>query len=185
MRRKNLVVMVSCVSLAGAGCAGARKNATAAPPSAASLSHQAAPTSSPAPGIQTGRIRTPASAAPKKKPAPQSPVAATEAVSAADERSSLPGLIKAQAQWADYGRSLVVARPDAAQAPPVPIFRQAIVLAAVRSALAGCPAAPTAEFRHGLLTLTFPRGTAAEIATAINRAISVPGVARLGVLIES
>lgn len=106
-------------------------------------------------------------------------------MAAADDRASLPGLIRAQAQWVEYGRSLVVARPDASGADPVPIFRQAIVLAAVRSALAGYPSPPVAEFKHGLLTLTFPRGTEAEIATAINRAIAVPGVARLGVLVGS
>jgi len=60
---------------------------------------------------------------------------------------------------------------------PVPLFRQAIVLANVRSALAGTPA--TAEFRRGLLTVNFPSGTNRQIAGAINRVLQVPEVTRL------
>ncbi len=65
----------------------------------------------------------------------------------------------------------------------MPLFRQAIVLAAVRAAVAGSPAVPKAEFRHGLLTLTFAQGTPAQIATAVNSAIAVPEVVRLGVIL--
>ena len=60
---------------------------------------------------------------------------------------------------------------------PVPLFRQAIVLASVRSALADTPA--TAEFRRGLLTVNFPSGTNRQIAAAINRTLQVPEVTRL------
>ena len=75
------------------------------------------------------------------------------------------------------GNSLLISRgPTTA---PVPLFRQAIVLASVRAAVAGLPAQPKAEFQRGLLTLNFPTGTQPEITTAINRAIEVPEVNRL------
>lgn len=92
--------------------------------------------------------------------------------------SDLPSLINADSTWTTYGRSLIVTRgADIA----VPIFRQAIVLAAVRDALADSPVAPKAEFLKGMLTLTFNKGTSAEIARDINRAIAVPEVAKLAV----
>jgi hypothetical protein len=78
------------------------------------------------------------------------------------------------------GNSLLVSRGPAAA--PVPLFRQAIVLANVRAAVAGLPAQPRAEFQRGLLTLTFPRGTGPEVAAAVNRAIEVPEVTRLRVI---
>jgi len=62
---------------------------------------------------------------------------------------------------------------------PVPLFRQAIVLANVRAAIAGLPAPPKAEFQRGLLTLTFGQATSEQIAAAVNRAIEVPEVTRL------
>jgi hypothetical protein len=75
------------------------------------------------------------------------------------------------------GNSLLVTRGSAAA--PVPLFRQAIVLANVRAAVAGLPAPPKAEFQRGVLTLTFPRGTQPEVTIAINRALTVPQVTRL------
>lgn len=92
--------------------------------------------------------------------------------------SDLPSLINADSMWTTYGRSLIVTR---GADEPVPLFRQAIVLAAVRDALADSPAAPKAEFLKGMLTLTFGKGTSAEIARDINRAIAVPEVAKLAV----
>ncbi len=80
---------------------------------------------------------------------------------------------------------MVVTRGDTPDAPTVPLFRQAIVLAAVRAAVAGCASPPSAEFKHGLLTLTFAGGTPTEIASAINRAIAVPDVVRVGVMLGS
>ena len=77
---------------------------------------------------------------------------------------------------------IIVTRAGAAQAQPVPLFRQAIVLANVRAAVAGLPAQPKAEFQRGLLTLTFPRGTQAEMAAAVNRAFAVPEVSRIQVV---
>lgn len=92
--------------------------------------------------------------------------------------SDLPSLINADSMWTTYGRSLIVTR---GADEPVPLFRQAIVLAAVRDALADSPALPKAEFLKGMLTLTFGKGTSAEIARDINRAIAVPEVAKLAV----
>lgn len=71
------------------------------------------------------------------------------------------------------------------QAAPVPLFRQAIVLAAVRSALADAPASPKASFSHGLLTLEFGGASPGDIAASVRRAISVPEVNRLGVITGS
>jgi hypothetical protein len=48
--------------------------------------------------------------------------------------------------------------------------------------VAGLPAQPKAEFQRGLLTLTFPRGTQAEMAAAVNRAFAVPEVSRIQVV---
>ncbi len=77
---------------------------------------------------------------------------------------------------------IIVTKTGAAPAQPVPLFRQAIVLANVRAAVAGLPAQPKTEFQRGLLTLTFPRGTQAEVAAAVNRALAVPEVSRLQVI---
>jgi hypothetical protein len=79
------------------------------------------------------------------------------------------------------GNTLFVSR-GAANAP-VPLFRQAIVLANVRSALANTPA--TSEFRRGILTVTFPSGTAQQIASAINRTLEVPEVNRLRAVVPA
>ena len=73
--------------------------------------------------------------------------------------------------------SLLVSRGTATE--PVPLFRQAIVLASVRAAVAGLPAQPKAEFNRGLLTLTFPPGSKTEVTAAINKALTVPEVTRL------
>ena len=85
-----------------------------------------------------------------------------------------------RANVVNEGNSLLVTRSTAAA--PVPLFRQAIVLANVRAAVAGLPAQPKAEFQRGLLTLTFPRGTQAEMAAAVNRAFAVPEVSRIQVV---
>jgi hypothetical protein len=74
------------------------------------------------------------------------------------------------------GQSVLVTR---GAAEPVPLFRQAIVLANVRAAIAGLPAPPKAEFQRGLLTLTFGQASSEQIASAVNRAIEVPEVTRL------
>lgn len=117
--------------------------------------------------------RTPAKPpTPPRAPAPPREAAPPPRSSRAD----LPSLIKADTSWIDYGNAFLVIRGNH---QPVPLFRQAIVLASVRAAVAGSPAAPRAEFYRGLLTLTFGRGTNPEIAAAINRAIAVPEVSRM------
>lgn len=120
---------------------------------------------------------------PIAKPAPPPP--SRPKVTKAASRSELPALVGANSSWNDSGTILLVTRTNPAATAPVPIFRQAIVLANVRAALAGSRAAPKAEFRRGLLTLTFTRGTPAEVAEAINRALSVPEVQRLAAAVPA
>ncbi len=165
-----IAVLAASVILVG-GCT--RVHEEAKPQDRASIT--------PAPGTEPPKpvpSRTPAKpATPPRPPA----VSRETAPPPAPTRAELPPLINAAAAWTDYGKSLVVTR---GRHQPVPLFRQAIVLASVRAAVAGSPAAPRAEFRRGLLTLTFGRGTNAEIAAAINRAIAVPEVTRLEILLQ-
>ena len=77
----------------------------------------------------------------------------------------------------ETGNSLLVTRGTTTAA--VPLFRQAIVLANVRASVASLPNPPEAEFRQGLLTLTFPPGSQSEATAAINKALSIPEVTRL------
>jgi hypothetical protein len=76
----------------------------------------------------------------------------------------------------------IISKPGAPATQPVPLFRQAIVLANVRAAVAGLPAPPQAEFRQGLLTLKFREATPDQVALAVNRAMSVPEVTRVQVI---
>ncbi len=93
-------------------------------------------------------------------------------------------MVDADTSWIDYGSTFLVTRRNTGTVPAVPLFRQAIVVAAVRDAMAGLPAEPTAEFSSGSLTLNFTRGSPEEIAAAINRAIAVPEVLRLRVVLR-
>ena len=93
-------------------------------------------------------------------------------------------MIGGDATWVDPGRTLVVNRGTPAARQPVPIFRQAGVLAAVRANLSGSPAKPRAEFRRGLLTLTFDGGNNAEIAAAVRRAMNTPDTGAVGVYLN-
>jgi hypothetical protein len=74
------------------------------------------------------------------------------------------------------------AKPGADRARPVPLFRQAIVLANVRAAVAGLPAPPQAEFRQGLLTLKFRGASEKEITAALQRTMEVAEVTRVQVI---
>lgn len=76
----------------------------------------------------------------------------------------------------------IISKPGAPATQPVPLFRQAIVLANVRAAVAGLPAPPQAEFRQGLLTLRFRETTPDQVTAAVNRAMSVPEVTRVQVI---
>ncbi len=176
MPRKAVIICALAAVLAAAGCATTRKD-SGAPAAHGSSREPTAPVAAPAPTRQTTESPS-AKHAPAQPPRPKTPPAST---AHANPHATLPALIEAQTAWVDYGRSLVVTRGNASSLPPVPIFRQAIVLASVRAAVAGSPAGPKAEFHRGLITLTFMRGTSQEIAAAVNRAIAVPEVLRLGV----
>ena len=76
----------------------------------------------------------------------------------------------------------IISKPGAPATQPVPLFRQAIVLANVRAAVADLPAPPQAEFRQGLLTLKFREATSDQVTAAVNRTMSVPEVTRVQVI---
>ena len=123
----------------------------------------------------------PAPVAPKAKPRPAPRSSSPPPTpTPAPARAELPGMIQSGAQWTSPGfQSLSVRQGGPIQ--PVPIFRQAGTLASVRAALAGSPAMPQAEFRNGVLTLKFDRGSNAEIASAVNKTLSVAGTRNLQV----
>ncbi|MFZ4483338.1 MAG: hypothetical protein ACOYOL_05075 [Chthoniobacterales bacterium] len=93
-------------------------------------------------------------------------------------------MVQGDTSWIDYGSSFLVTRRGTTTVPAVPLFRQAIVVAAVRATVAGQPAEPTAEFSSGALTLTFTRGSPEEVASTINRAIAVPEVLQVRVVLH-
>jgi len=113
-------------------------------------------------------------AKPRSTPRPPPPAANPPAPPAPPRPSPA---INAKVSREPGGQSVLVTRGTAAE--PVPLFRQAIVLANVRAAVAGLPAPPKAEFQRGLLTLNFDQATPEQIAAAVNRAIEVPEVTRL------
>lgn len=165
MPRKVLITALASTILPLGACTKARNEAPA-PPAVAEV--KPPPAASPAPPRPAAK-RT----IPRATPSPMDAPAGRPRTTQPD----LPSLIQASSSWLEHGTTLlVVAR---GQSQPVPLFRQAIVLANVRSAVAGSPAAPRAEFRNGRLTLAFDRGTNPEIAAAVNRALSVPEVTRL------
>jgi len=161
--KAQLMAMLAILSLVA--CTPVRE--TPPPPSAATVTPpRVATPSAPAPApvkVKPRAVPTPAPArvTPRAAPAPSRPAPAINA-----KVSREPG-----------GQSVLVTRGAAAE--PVPLFRQAIVLANVRAAIAGLPAPPKAEFQRGLLTLTFGQATSEQIASAVNRAIEVPEVTRL------
>ena len=131
----------------------------------------------PAPTPETKQIVVPSEPA----PLPNTPTRRTSAPSkpakpAATSEASAP-VAKIGA-----GQAFIVTKPGAPASPSVPLFRQAIVLANVRASVAGLPHPPQAEFRQGLLTLTFPSGSKADATAAINKALAVPEVTRVQVI---
>lgn len=161
MPRKKLVITACTAALLASGCAGLRQPPApkAAPPQESPASPRAVAT--PSPKLAARPVPRPM-ARPTPRPTP------------ARTATPIPAI---RANVTKDGNSLVVARGPAAA--PVPLFRQAIVLANVRAAVAGLPAQPQAEFQRGLLTLDFARGSQSEINTAINKALGVPEVTRL------
>jgi hypothetical protein len=150
-------LVAALLALASAGCGTVRE---AAPGTPAPVIATARPQPQPTPVKKTAP-RPVEPAPPSPKPAPRKPPAPD--INANVTRES--------------GNSLLVARGPKAE--PVPLFRQAIVLADVRASLTGLPAEPKAEFQRGLLTLTFPRASQAQVAAAINKALTVPEVTHL------
>ena len=156
MSRKSLLALT--LSLLLGGCASFR------PPTE--------PTAPPPPQ-QAASLREVAPPAPKPTPHPR-PRPAAEPTPSPVRTPANPETI--QGSVLRDGDALIITR---GAATPVPLFRQAIVLANVRAAVAGLPAQPKAEFQRGLLTLTFLVGTKPDVVSAINRALAVPEVTRL------
>jgi cytoskeletal protein RodZ len=142
------------------GCALWEKKAPAASPEAKQIVAQAEHTKPPTTSVRRPRTTS-------------SPTTATSAPTSQSSAQTAP---------ADGGNAVIVTKPGASTAKPVPLFRQAIVLANVRASVADLPNPPQAEFRQGLLTLTFPRGTSTEVNKAVNRAMGIPEVTRVQVI---
>lgn len=137
---------------------------------------KAGPSIPPAPtreDVATIEPPLPAKKAPDKSAS--SPRPRSSAANATRSRAALPALIGADAKWTAYGRTLVVGSGNASARQPVPLFRQAGTLAAVRAAISDSPSQPEAEFRNGILMLRFDRGSNEEIATVVNKTLSVTG----------
>lgn len=155
------------------GCAGLREKSLPTPPPAPTA---VVPTAPPAVSRDTAEAKPRAISRPVPRATPQT--------STASKRADLPAMIGDGAAWTSSGfQSLAVRRGTAAQ-QPVPIFRQAGTLAAVRAALADSPAQPQAEFRNGVLTLRFARGSNEEIASAVKKTLSVTGDRNLQVALQ-
>jgi hypothetical protein len=173
MPRKVVILLLAAAVTANSGCQ--TKRADEPQPVAAKVA--AAPTPTPRSTPAPRKPPTPAPAA-DDKPAPAPPQQTT------NRNDDLASLIKGETRWADNRRDalIVTDQRGATAGEPVPLFRQAIVIASVRSAVAGSAAAPEASFRNGQLTLAFRRGTPSEVAAAVNRALAVPEVGRLVVV---
>jgi hypothetical protein len=140
----------------------------------------------PAPPVESAVVPAVATAQPAAKPKPTPVKKRTTTTRTVKKPDAAPSasiaprpaaVINANVVRDPAGNSLLVSRGTATE--PVPLFRQAIVLASVRAAVAGLPAQPKAEFNRGLLTLTFPPGSKTEVTAAINKALTVPEVTRL------
>ena len=176
MASKTLLAPLLTAALLLAGCATARKEPV--PPLTA-----AQPTT--IPKTQAATEHTAQKRRPQTASRPASPRTKPQPVSPNTSRADLPALIGSGATWTSPGfQSLSIKRGEAATQQPVPIFRQAGTLAAVRSALADSPARPQAEFLNGVLTLKFAGGGNEEIASAVNKTLSVTGGRNLRVTLQ-
>jgi hypothetical protein len=154
---------IMLLALLSAGCTTVRETPAPTPAPVPAAAPPAAPKPKPTPAK-----KRPAATTRPVKPAPTTPVKSAPPRPAAPINASVTR---------EADNSLLVSSGTATE--PVPLFRQAIVLANVRAAVAGLPAQPKAEFNRGLLTLTFPPGSQGEVTTAINKALTVPEVTRL------
>lgn len=165
MAIKTPIIRLGIATLLIAGCHTARERAVPQPPL-----HGEAPKASPssvsAAKHTAATSRPPAQSHSKPKLRPQQPQTSTTS------RTDLAALIGDGASWTDDGNTILVTRGGTIAHQPVPLFRQAGMLAAVRAALADSPIHPWTEFRHGLLVLTFTEGSNSEIAAAVNKALS-------------
>lgn len=170
MPRKDLVTAVCAASsLLFAGCGTVREQTpVAARPADKVPADAIAPPKTPAP---RPRIKTLSAA----KPRPKQAVPTANTVT-----TQLPGLVQGSFRWTDPGRSFTATANDVRpEVPPVPLFRQAIVLADVRAALASSPARPKADFRHGALSIEFRGANDAQIADAVNRVFATGAIERV------
>lgn len=172
MASKVLIVILTLAAVILAGCA------TTPPTTMAEVKREASPPSAHATKTPASKPTAPA---PEARPASGEP---TTKLPAPPRGTQIMSLVEGDTSWIDYGSSFLVTRRNTTSLPPVPLFRQAIVVAAVRAAVAGLPAEPTTEFSGGTLTLNFARGSPVEVASAINRAIAVPEVLRLRVVLR-
>ena len=167
MPRKGLVLLLCVGPLFAAGCAAPRGNTSPIPAVSPAEARPAPP--EPSRHFQRTEARSPA------KPTPARPARAPQPAA-----SRLPEMVNGSFAWIESGRSFSAsAGKQPSGATPVPLFRQAIVLADVRAALASSPARPVATFRQGTLTLSFSGGSDSEIADAVNRALQTGEVSRV------
>jgi len=175
MASKFLLAPSFAAALLLAGCATARKEATPPQPVTQTVAIPATRETPDKPALKRKPQTASRTASPRKTPPP---------VPAETTRAALPGMIGSGATWSVPGQSLAVSRGGAASSQPVPLFRQAGTLASVRAALAGSPAQPQAEFRNGVLTLKFDRGSNEEIAAAVKKTLTVTGNRDLRVALQ-
>lgn len=173
MASKTRIALLGTAAILLAGCAAVREQPAPAAPAA-----QVAPAPAPKPAAQrtTAKPKAQTVSHPALRKSPQPGAQAS--------RSDLPAVIGSGATWAVPGKTVIVNRGVAGSTPAVPLFRQAGVLASVRAAVQDSPAQPQAEFRRGVLTLTFNRGSNDEIAAAVNKALSIPEARKLQVSLQ-
>lgn len=164
MSRSRLLVVTTCILLAGCASPDVR------PPEGPRLPVPGGMKQPPMSGPAQPRIRR---APPLLPPSPP-------AVTAPARRETVESLLRSGVAVSREGPVLHVRPRGAVTDEPLPLFRQAIVLTALRSELRnGTAAAPRVDIRDGVVVLAFSGGTAAEIAAAIDRAVTTPHVSRV------
>jgi hypothetical protein len=164
--------LIAIAVICTAGCATVQHETTAPAPPHPSTGAPPPETIRPPEAGLSGRPQ----ATPRPTPRPPNR-AAGPAAAPTPAPQSAAAKIKANVTRPPGANAIVASRGTAGDA--VPLFRQAIVLANARSAVAGLPAAPRTDFQQGMLTLTFDRGTPDQIAAAVNRVLDLPEITRL------
>lgn len=181
MAIKTPILPLGIAALLIAGCSTAREKSTPPPPV-----HREEPKAAPSPTPAAVAKKTPVKGStptstpshPKPKPRPQ------QLQTSAPPHQDLAALIGDGASWMDYGNTIIITRGGAAARQPVPLFRQAGMLASVRAALSNSPIHPWTEFRHGQLVLTFTKGSNSEIAATVNKALSASEARNAKVIVQ-